>query len=64
MLTTILSQNQVNRELQNSISSFFSDFGIRNLLHRCNAQKEKGVPAGKVFLYNLCNAFMERSMYM
>ncbi len=44
MPASILPQDQVGQELFNSISSFFCRFGIGNLLRKCNAQKEKGVP--------------------
>lgn len=43
---------------------FFSTFRIGNLLHKCNAQKEKGVPVIDIFKYKLCNVFADRSMYM
>ena len=46
------------------ISSFFCTFGIGNLLRKCNAQKEKGVPILDIFKYKLCNVFSDRSMYM
>ena len=35
-----------------------------NLLRKCNAQKEKGVPVLQIFKYKLCNVFADRSMYM
>lgn len=64
MPTSILPQDQVGQELFNSISPFFCRFGIGNLLRKCNAQKEKGVPVISIFKYKLCNAFSDRSMYM
>lgn len=64
MLTSILPQNQDEKELFNAISSFFSRFTIGNLLRACNAQKEKGVPVTRIFKYKLCNVFTGRSMYM
>lgn len=64
MLNSIISQNQDGQELFNAISSFFSTFGIGNLLRKCNAQKEKGVPVIDIFKYKLCNVFSNRSMYM
>lgn len=33
-------------------------------MHKCNAQKEKGVPVTQIFKYKLCNVFSDRSMYM
>ena len=44
MPTSILPQNQDEQELYNAISSFFRRFKIGNLLRKCNAQKEKGIP--------------------
>ena len=61
---SILPQDKDGQELFNAISSFFSTFGIGNLLHKCNAQKEKGVPVIDIFKYKLCNVFADRSMYM
>lgn len=61
---SILPQDKDGQELFYAISSFFSTFGIGNLLHKCNAQKEKGVPVINIFKYKLCNVFADRSMYM
>ncbi|MDO5328427.1 MAG: transposase [Clostridia bacterium] len=61
---SILPQDQDGQELFNAISSFFHTFGIGNLLRKCNAQKEKGVPVLDIFKYKLCNVFSDRSMYM
>ena len=64
MPISILPQDQDGQELFNAISSFFHTFGIGNLLRKCNAQKEKGVPVLDIFKYKLCNVFSDRSMYM
>ena len=64
MLNSIITQNQDGQNLFNAISSFFSTFGIENLLRKCNAQKEKGTPVLDIFKYTLCNVFADRSMYM
>lgn len=64
MPISILPQDKDGQELFNAISSFFSTFGIGNLLHKCNTQKEKGVPVIDIFKYKLCNVFADRSMYM
>ncbi|MCR5407051.1 MAG: transposase [Lachnospiraceae bacterium] len=64
MPSSILPQDQDGQELYNAISSFFSSFGVGNLLRKCNAQKEKGVPVLDIFKYKLCNVFADRSMYM
>ena len=64
MPNSILPQAQDGQDLFNAISSFFCTFGIGNLLRKCNAQKEKGVPILDIFKYKLCNVFSDRSMYM
>ncbi|MBQ6270971.1 MAG: transposase [Clostridiales bacterium] len=64
MLNSIITQDQDGQNLFNAISSFFCTFGIGNLLRKCNAQKEKGVPVIDIFKYKLCNVFADRSMYM
>lgn len=64
MLNAIISQDQDGQNLFDAISSFFCTFGIGNLLRKCNAQKDKGVPVIDIFKYKLCNVFADRSMYM
>ena len=64
MTNSILPQDHDGQELFNAISSFFSRFKVGNLLRKCNAQKEKGVPVLQIFKYKLCNVFADRSMYM
>lgn len=64
MPISILPQDQDGQDTFNAISSFFSKFGVGNLLRKCNAQKEKGVPVLDIFKYKLCNVFSDRSMYM
>jgi len=64
MPNSILPQDQNGQDLFNAISSFFCTFGIGNLLRKCNAQKETGVPILDIFKYKLCNVFSDRSMYM
>ena len=64
MPNSILPQDHDGQELFNVISSFFSRFKVGNLLRKCNAQKEKGVPVLQIFKYKLCNVFSDRSMYM
>ena len=61
---SILPQNQEERELLNSIFHFFTLFKIGDLLRKCNACKQKGVPVLDIFKYKLCNVFSDRSMYM
>ena len=64
MPTSIIPQNHEEHDLYNAISSFFSAFRIGDLLRKCNAQKEKGIPVIDIFKYKLCNVFADRSMYM
>ena len=64
MPNSIVPHDHDGQELFNAISSFFSQFKVGNLLRKCNAQKEKGVPVLQIFKYKLCNVFADRSMYM
>ena len=64
MPISILPQDQDGQELFNAISSFYRKFKIGDLLRKCNASQEKGVPVMDVFKYKLCNVFAGRSMYM
>ena len=64
MLNSIITQDQDGQKVFNAISSFFCMFGIGELLRKCNARKEKGVPVLDIFKYKLCNVFSGRSMYM
>lgn len=61
----ILAQGQDNREeVDCAVSKFISDFRIGDLLKKCNAQKQKGVPVMTIFRYKLANVFNQKSMYM
>ena len=60
----IIPQNQQDEELFSTISNFFRTFGIGELLRKCNACKQKGVPVLDIFRYKLCNVFSDRRMYM
>ena len=64
MPISILPQDKDGQSLFNAISSFFCTFKVGNLLRKCNAQKEKGIPVLDIFKYKLCNVFSDRSMYM
>lgn len=64
MPRSIITQDQDGKELFHAITSFFCRFQVGNLLRKCNAQKEKGVPVLQIFKYKLCNVFTDRSMYM
>ena len=59
---SIIPQNKESNELFNAISSFFSIFQLAELLRKCNAQKEKGIPIIDIFKYKLCNVFADRSL--
>ena len=61
---SIIPRNQQDEELFNTISNFFKIYKIGDLLRKCNACKQKGVPALVIFKYKLCNIFSDRSMYM
>jgi 5-carboxymethyl-2-hydroxymuconate isomerase len=61
---SIVPQNQHDEELFNTISWFFKSFKIGDLLRKCGACKQKGVPVMDIFKYKLCNVFSDRSMYM
>ena len=62
---SIISQNhQQDEALFNTISRFFKTFKIGDLLRKCNACKQKGIPVLDIFKYKLCNVFSDRSMYM
>lgn len=64
MPNSIIPQDQDGKNIFNAISAFFRVFMIGKLLHKCNVQKEKGVPVLDIFKYKLCNIFSGRSMYM
>ena len=61
MPNSIVPQDQDGQDVFNAISSFFRDFRIGDLLRKCNARKEKGVPVLTIFKYKLCNVFADRS---
>ena len=61
---SIIPQNVNDEELFNTISNFFKIFRIGDLLHRCNAFKQKGVTVLDIFKYKFCIIFSDRSMYM
>ena len=60
----IVTQNTANEQVSGTISCFIKKYGIRDLLEKCNARKEKGVAVLSIFLYLLQNVFADRSMYM
>ena len=56
-VAAVISQNQQDEELFNTITAFFKTFKIGDLLRKCNACKQKGVPVLDIFKYKLCNVF-------
>lgn len=62
---SIIAQNNTNEiALLDFIQRFFSKHHIGKLLAKCNATKEKGVPAISLLRYKFGNIFVGRSMYM
>ena len=60
----IITQNEQDERLFNTISTFFKTFKIGELLRKCNACKQKGVSTLDIFKHKLCNVFSDRSRYM
>ena len=61
----ILPQGQhTEEEINCSISDFISVFKVRDVLHKCNAEKQKGISAMNIFRYKLVNVFSKSSFYM
>ena len=59
----ILPQGQHSEEEINcSVSDFISTFKVSNLLRKCNAEKQKGIPVINIFRYKLVNVFSRSSM--
>ena len=61
---TMLTQIPTDVQVSKTISAFMKRFEIGKLLKLCNAYKEKGVPAVRLFLFMLQKVFADRSMYM
>ena len=61
---TMLTQIPADVQVSSTISAFMKRFEVGKLLKLCNAYKEKGVPAIRLFLYMLQRVFADRSMYM
>ena len=62
---TIIPQNEYDGQiLCNAIERFLAMFHVGNLLRKCNANKEKGVPVMIIFRYMIGNVFNSCSMYM
>lgn len=53
-----------NNDLNQSVDSFISKFGVVKHLYRCGAGKARGVAISVIFTYLLKLAFMNKSMYM
>ena len=52
------------KSVSTKIIKFFQRFHVGEILRKCNAYKEKGIPAITVFLYLFQLAFRNRSMYL
>lgn len=52
------------KNISKKITQFFQRFHIGELLRKCNAYKELGIPVMTIFLYLFQLAFRNRSMYM
>lgn len=63
-MSIITRNNTEELALFDCVQKFFSAHKIGSLLKRCNASKEKGVPAISILKYKLGNVFIGRSMYM
>ena len=62
---TILPQTDRDGQmLSTAIDRFLKMFLVGDILRKCNAGKEKGVPVMKIFRYMMSNVFNARSMYM
>lgn len=62
---SIITRNSAEEvALFDCVQRFFSAHKVGALLKRCNASKEKGIPAISILKYKLGNVFIGRSMYM
>lgn len=62
---SIITRNSAEEvALFDCVQRFFSAHKVGALLKRCNASKEKGIPAISILKYKLGNVFVGRSMYM
>lgn len=59
-----IAQNSTDVQMAGTISGFMKRYRIGKLLKACNAYKEKGVSAVKLFIFMLQMVFADRSMYM
>jgi len=51
-------------EIKRTVSAFFKEYRVGQLLRKSNANKTKGVPVACVFLYLVELVFTKKSMYM
>ena len=64
MNKSITQDNQNDKQISKSISSFFTRFHVSSALKAANAYKKKGTPAMEIFQYLFLLIFSNRSMYM
>lgn len=61
----IITQNyQIDKMMNDSITTFSKKYGISKILKSCNAYKSKGFTVIHLFMYMLSLAFTNRSIYM
>ena len=63
-MNSIPQLDENEQELNSSVTNFFKEYKVSNLLQISHAEKEKGVSALKIFRYLFCLIFSDRSMYM
>ena len=63
-MNSIAYDAENEKMVSKKISCFFQRFHIGEILRKCNAYKEHGIPVVTVFLYLFQLAFRNRSMYM
>ena len=63
-MDSIAFEEEQGKDFSNRIKTFFKRFKIGEILRKCNAYKERGIPVLTVFMYLFCLVFRNRSMYM
>ncbi len=64
-MSNIVSQNYLeDKEVSDSINTFFKRFHVASALKSANAYKEKGFSVREIFQYIFCLIFSHQSMYL
>ena len=63
-MNSIAYDAEKEKTVSTKISQFFQRFRVGDILRKCNAYKEKGIPIITVILYLFQLAFRNRSMYL